>query len=116
MNVITLTRIRFREPHRKHPRVPKIQAIKDIDSRVLGPLIEGLPGLGDFRLMVISDHATPCALKTHSPEPVPFAVWPAPPRSAATGATGFTEAAAEASDLTIDQGWTIMKRFLSGDV
>lgn len=94
----------------------KIQAIKDIDSRVLGPLIEGLPALGDFRLMVISDHFTPCAIKTHSPEPVPFAVWPAPPHSSATGAPGFTEAAAAASNLTIDQGWTIMKRFLSGDL
>lgn len=94
----------------------KVQAIADIDARVLGPLLKGLPALGPFRLMVISDHPTPCALKTHTPEPVPFALWPAPEGLSASGAAGFTEAAAAASGLTVDPGWTIMERFLAGDV
>ncbi|MDP3938263.1 MAG: cofactor-independent phosphoglycerate mutase [Deltaproteobacteria bacterium] len=94
----------------------KVQAIEDIDSRVLRPLLDGLPGVGDHRLLVISDHPTPCAIKTHTPEPVPFAVWPAPPGRPPSGARAFTEAEAAKSDLTVDRGWTIMERFLSGDI
>ena len=94
----------------------KIKAITDVDARLLGPLLEGLPRLGEHRVMVISDHPTPCAIKTHSPEPVPFAVWPAPPGRPRSGAPGYTEAAAEASDLFVEKGHTIMERFLSGEV
>ena len=94
----------------------KIQAITDVDARLLGPLLEGIARLGEHRVMVISDHPTPCAIKTHSPEPVPFAVWPAPPRRPRSGAPGYTEAAAEASDLFVEKGYTIMERFLSGEV
>jgi 2,3-bisphosphoglycerate-independent phosphoglycerate mutase len=64
----------------------KIKAISDVDARLLGPLLEGIKRLGEHRVMVISDHPTPCAIKTHSPEPVPFAVWPAPPRRPKSGA------------------------------
>jgi 2,3-bisphosphoglycerate-independent phosphoglycerate mutase len=94
----------------------KIQAISDIDTRVLGPLLEGLPRLGGYRILVISDHPTPCAIKTHSSEPVPFAVWPLPAGARASGAAGYTESAAAESDLFVEKGWTIMQKFLSGEL
>jgi 2,3-bisphosphoglycerate-independent phosphoglycerate mutase len=94
----------------------KVKAITDVDARLLGPLLKGITRLGEHRVMVISDHPTPCAIKTHSPEPVPFAIWPAPPGRPKSGAPGYTEAAAEASELFVAQGYTIMDRFLSGEV
>lgn len=94
----------------------KIKAITDLDARLLGPLLAGLPRLGEHRVMVISDHPTPCAIKTHSSEPVPFAVWPAPSGRPASGAPWFTESAAEASDLFVERGHTIMERYLSGEI
>ena len=48
--------------------------IEAIDELVIGKLIEGLAQYGDWRLLVMPDHPTPCALKTHSSEAVPFAV------------------------------------------
>jgi 2,3-bisphosphoglycerate-independent phosphoglycerate mutase len=101
--------------HQGNPEA-KVQAISDIDRRVLAPFLEQAPGLGAHRILVISDHPTPCALKTHSSEPVPFAVWPAPPGTVPSGAPGYTESAAEASDLAVGEGWTIMRRFLMGDL
>lgn len=54
----------------------KVQAISDFDRRVVGPVLEGLKKMGDYRLMVLSDHPTPIAIKTHSREPVMFAIYP----------------------------------------
>ena len=51
----------------------KIQAIEDIDKRVIGRLLENLKG--DFRIAVCADHPTPIKLRTHTAEPPPFAVY-----------------------------------------
>lgn len=53
----------------------KIQAIELIDSQVLGTLIEGLEGKEDYRIMVLPDHPTPLATRTHSNDAVPFFIY-----------------------------------------
>jgi 2,3-bisphosphoglycerate-independent phosphoglycerate mutase len=54
----------------------KLKAIELIDQQVIGPLYEGLSGLQiPFRMMVLPDHPTPIALRTHSGEPVPFLIY-----------------------------------------
>ena len=53
----------------------KIKALEVFDQKVVGPLIEGLKAKGDdWRVLLLPDHATPVAIKTHSHDPVPFAV------------------------------------------
>jgi 2,3-bisphosphoglycerate-independent phosphoglycerate mutase len=53
----------------------KIRAIELFDSKVVGPMIEGLRSRKEpFRVLLMPDHATPISLKTHTREPVPFAV------------------------------------------
>ncbi|MBV8774098.1 MAG: cofactor-independent phosphoglycerate mutase [Deltaproteobacteria bacterium] len=52
----------------------KVEALERIDALILGPMLRELPALGDFRLMLMPDHATPSKLKTHSNEPVPFVI------------------------------------------
>ena len=52
----------------------KKEAIERIDELIIGPMLAGLGGLGDFAILLMPDHATPSQLKTHSPEPVPFAL------------------------------------------
>ncbi len=39
---------------------------------MLGPLTEGLDALGPWRLLLLPDHATPVALRTHTSDPVPW--------------------------------------------
>ncbi|MCX8026957.1 MAG: cofactor-independent phosphoglycerate mutase [Thermodesulfovibrionales bacterium] len=54
----------------------KIQAIEDLDTRVIRPVFEGLnKRFKEFRLMVLPDHPTPIEIKTHSDEPVPFVLY-----------------------------------------
>ncbi len=53
----------------------KIRALEVFDQRVVGPVIEGLRNSGeDWRVLLLPDHATPIEIKTHSHDPVPFAV------------------------------------------
>lgn len=53
----------------------KIMAIEDIDSKVLGPLLQGLEEYGDFKLLIMPDHPTPLDIKTHTATPVPFLLY-----------------------------------------
>ncbi len=52
----------------------KIQAIEDFDKRVVGVILDGLKRFSDYRIMVLPDHPTPIKIKTHTKDPVPFAI------------------------------------------
>jgi 2,3-bisphosphoglycerate-independent phosphoglycerate mutase len=51
----------------------KLKAIEDIDRRVVGHLLNGLSG--DYAILLMPDHATPVSVKTHTDEPVPYAIY-----------------------------------------
>jgi 2,3-bisphosphoglycerate-independent phosphoglycerate mutase len=53
----------------------KILAIEAFDEKVVGRVLDGLRRFGTFRIMVITDHYTPISVKTHTREPVPFAIF-----------------------------------------
>ncbi|MEN3316078.1 MAG: 2,3-bisphosphoglycerate-independent phosphoglycerate mutase [Acidimicrobiaceae bacterium] len=50
----------------------KIEALENWDRRILGPLVDGLHALSPWRLLLLPDHATPVALRTHTSDPVPY--------------------------------------------
>lgn len=50
----------------------KIRALEAWDRDILADLVHGLDRLGPWRLLLLPDHATPIALKTHTAEPVPY--------------------------------------------
>ncbi|MHB8668978.1 MAG: cofactor-independent phosphoglycerate mutase [Acidimicrobiales bacterium] len=50
----------------------KVRALDNWDSRILGPLVEGLDELGPWRLLLLPDHPTPLAIRTHTSDPVPY--------------------------------------------
>jgi 2,3-bisphosphoglycerate-independent phosphoglycerate mutase len=49
----------------------KVRSLEQWDRDVIGPIVDALAGTS-FRLLLLPDHATPCALKTHTPDPVPY--------------------------------------------
>ena len=81
----------------------KVLSIEKIDSLVLGPCLEYLRASGeDFKIMVLPDHPTPLAIRTHSSDPVPFFIYSS--KDAYTGADTFTEETAIAADRYIPEG------------
>ena len=56
--------------------VKKTQAVEDLDSKIVAPLLEFAKSLNEpCRILIMPDHPTPVALKTHTSDPIPFAVY-----------------------------------------
>ncbi|BDZ71204.1 hypothetical protein GCM10025861_17210 [Methanobacterium petrolearium] len=53
----------------------KILAIERIDRRILGKLLEELPSLGDYAIAILPDHPTPIDVRTHTSDPIPYAMY-----------------------------------------
>jgi 2,3-bisphosphoglycerate-independent phosphoglycerate mutase len=51
----------------------KVAALESWDREVIGPLTDALDGAGvPYRILLMPDHATPCAIMTHTSDPVPY--------------------------------------------
>lgn len=90
----------------------KIRAIELIDSEVLGTLLQGLEGIDDYRLMILPDHPTPIATKTHCSDPVPFLIYDSRKPEVLNPESVYSEACAKETGVFIEQGYTLMDRFL----
>jgi 2,3-bisphosphoglycerate-independent phosphoglycerate mutase len=93
----------------------KIKAIEDFDLRVVGKVLEGIRKFAEYKIMVISDHPTPLSLRTHSREPVPFAILSSSDEARGDKkdiAPGFDEGAAEGTGVFFDRGWELMEEFI----
>lgn len=54
----------------------KLRTIENLDSRAVGPIYEAVKEWNEpVAIAVLPDHPTPCELRTHTNEPVPFLVW-----------------------------------------
>ena len=52
----------------------KLTAVESFDREVVGPVLEGLKKFDAWRVLVLPDHPTPVALRTHTDDPVPYAL------------------------------------------
>jgi len=54
----------------------KQRTIEDLDKRVVGPIYEAVKDWEEpVAIAVLPDHPTPCELRTHTAEPVPFLIY-----------------------------------------
>ena len=54
----------------------KIMTIENLDKRVVGPIYQAIKDWNEpVAIAVLPDHPTPCELRTHTAEPVPFLIW-----------------------------------------
>ncbi len=90
----------------------KIRAIELIDSEVLGTLLKGLEGRNDYRLMILPDHPTPIAIKTHCSEPVPFLIYDGRKPELVNPDQMYSEVCARTSGVFIEEGHKLMDKFL----
>lgn len=93
----------------------KIQAIEFFDHKVVGPVLDGLEAFDDYRIMVVGDHLTPIVKRTHTAEPTPFAWASKEELKNSSGGAPFTEAAAQASGLFLENGEAFINAFLEGN-
>jgi 2,3-bisphosphoglycerate-independent phosphoglycerate mutase len=92
----------------------KVEAIENVDAQVIGPLLEGLRQAGDgWRMLVMPDHPTPCHLKTHTDDPVPFVVYvSADEQKPRALSRGYNERDAREQGIFIPEAHTLLDRLL----
>jgi 2,3-bisphosphoglycerate-independent phosphoglycerate mutase len=49
----------------------KVASLERWDADIIGPLVASLAS-EQYRVLLLPDHATPCAARTHTSEPVPY--------------------------------------------
>jgi 2,3-bisphosphoglycerate-independent phosphoglycerate mutase len=87
--------------------VEKVAALERWDADVIGPLAAALDG-EPWRLLLLPDHATPCARMTHTPDPVPYLLYDA---TAAGPGGEYTERAVAGHASVVAHG--LMERLLA---
>lgn len=91
----------------------KIQALEDFDEKVVGTVLDGMRQRKDWRVLLMPDHATPIALKTHVAEPVPFVLYsPMEPRD--NGAVGYNEKDAAKTGIVAREAFRLMEALIEG--
>jgi 2,3-bisphosphoglycerate-independent phosphoglycerate mutase len=90
----------------------KMKAIEDFDEFIVGPVMRGMKQFGEHRILALPDHPTPIELRTHSNEPVPFALYDST-REREGGPATYDETIAGRTDaLLFTEGHTLMDYFL----
>lgn len=85
----------------------KIAQLERWDAEIIGPLVDALDGEA-FRVLLLPDHATPCARMTHTTDPVPYLLFD----STCDGPGGtYTEAAV--ADRPVVAAHTLMPRLVA---
>jgi 2,3-bisphosphoglycerate-independent phosphoglycerate mutase len=90
----------------------KVKAIEDFDEKVVGTILRGIGSFGDFRVLVLSDHPTPVAKKTHVSEESPFAVLSSFASDNLKNGGGYSENSARKSGIVVFPGWRLMEGFI----
>jgi len=93
----------------------KMRAIEDFDQKIVQPVFDALvQDFSDFRLVVAMDHFTPLAIRTHSEQPVPIAIYDSRRRQAGSGLPYDEESAGRTGHLFAD-GREFFKHMLEQD-
>ena len=99
-----------------HTGIPKkkMAALKDFDNYIVRPLIEaGKKFNEDLVIAVLPDHPTPCKIRTHTDEPVPFVIFDPIAQRIPSEPRKFTEKVARHGELgLINNGEDFMNLFL----
>ncbi len=91
----------------------KIRAVERIDREMLGPILDRAKTKGDLTVLLLPDHPTPVAIRTHAQEPVPFVFYPAPPGMATFSGRRYTENDARATGQFLDAGTQLVRYLLA---
>lgn len=90
----------------------KIRAIEDFDRLVVGNVMNDIKGFDEYRILLLPDHPTPVALRTHTAEPVPFVLFDSRVKRYNKD-IAYDESITERTDIMIfEEGFRLMDYFI----
>lgn len=102
------------EAGHRHEIDNKVKAIELIDSKIAAPIIEYLKNSGeDYGILVMPDHPTPLAIKTHTSDPIPYLLYSSKDCDRDSGYTTYTEAEAKKTGVFVEQGYTLINKLFN---
>ena len=100
----------------QHQVKEKVYSIEQIDEKIVGPVLDYLEACGEeFCAAVLPDHPTPLEVRTHTADPVPFALYRGG-RCGKNGPVRFTEEEAERTGVFVEKGCEIIRHMLDADL
>ena len=87
----------------------KVQAIENLDQRVIRPLVQGLNDADcDFRMLVLPDHPTPICIRTHTGDSVPYMLYDS--TSPQSHSWAYNEREGAASGIYVPEGYHLIDK------
>lgn len=89
----------------------KLEAIESLDQKVIKVVKEGMDKAGaDYRMLIMPDHPTPIALRTHTSNPVPYLLYDSTKEESHTW--DYNEKDAKLSGNYLEEGYTLLSEFI----
>lgn len=89
----------------------KIKTIENLDSRVCKPILEAVQQMDEpVAIAVLPDHPTPCRIRTHTGDPVPFLIYR--PDEQADSVERFSEHSVQQGSYGLLEGEQFINEFL----
>lgn len=89
----------------------KVLSIEKIDAEILKPLVEGLTGKEDFRILILPDHPTPLDIRTHTSDSVPWLLYDSRYPALRRNDVRFHEDSVQTGE-TLNEGYLLLDKLL----
>jgi len=92
----------------------KYKSIEYIDNQIVKVIKDEMERIGeDYKMIILPDHPTPLALRTHTSEPVPFLIYQSNDEKDNLNGN-YDEFSAKDTELYFPEGYKLMDYFLKG--
>lgn len=100
------------EAGHRHEIENKVKAIELIDEKIVAPIVAALKADGeDFAILIMPDHPTPLAIRTHTSDPVPYIIYRS--GNCTNGSPRiYSEKEAAKTGIVTEHGYTLMNKLL----
>ncbi len=100
------------EAGHRHEIDNKVRAIELIDEKIVAPILAALEEDNEeYSILIMPDHPTPLAIKTHTSDPVPYIIYKSGNCSESKNIS-YTEAEARKTGVVTENGYTLINKLL----
>lgn len=90
----------------------KVKSIEYLDSRLIAPIKAAMEAAGeDYRMLILPDHPTPLAIRTHTADPVPYLIYDSTRQLRKRDR--LTEESARQADNFQPDGYKLLEEFIA---
>ena len=91
----------------------KVKAIEYLDEKVIRPVKKAMDASGeDYRMLILPDHPTPIACRTHTSDPIPYLLYDSTDTGIKTEDAQYNEKQAVASGILVTEGYRLIEKLL----